>query len=395
MSEDKFIYVMPVAGGKIVCHFAFLQEVYDARITLNNGVKSGYFSYAPHIVLGSSAGNVAAYIGQASDWNSYAIERNMGLLNSSLFLNKWVSNVSPLLTDIPISFLKGSLYNHGSGSEELFEKFFTSEKIQRSEMWMGTYNIKEKKAQFFCNRNQGTAEISDTFFNEEQTMYESLPLIYTNGNVRINSKVCIASATIPAMVPSQEINGNFYADGGVMYSSPLSVLHKEILRIIVGKERVPISRSFKRELDNNENYEILYPESVEHKEKNMRMFYFYPTQPNGLTFDNKEKGNGIETYLSSILNVKLIQDRNTAIELLNTLSPEGLETETYEKISQADLVNILRFLDTKKHYVVCLYPHLDPKVPIPKINPERLYKAVHHVRNNYGCQIWYSIRSKD
>lgn len=388
--RDKYIYVIPVAGDAIPNHMAFLQEVYDARIIVNDGKHKGYFSYAPHIVLGSSAGNIAAFIGQASDWKSENIERNVNLMNSSLFMSKWVPESLSLIPDIPFAIAKGSLYNKGKGSKELFDSLFTSEKIQRSEMWLGTYDIDNKKAQFFCNRSQATAEISESFFNEEQPLYNALPLIFTDGNVEMLSKVCIASATIPKTVPSQEINGRFYADGGVMYSSPLSVLHKEIARIITGKERVPISRSFRSEKNTENNREIIYRSSQATEENNLRMFYFFPYQPNGLTYEGQDIDLDIRIYLNSILGVAMIQDRNTAIELLNNLSPEGLETETYMRMNTTELARIIKFLNKRKHYVICLFPHLNPTIPIHNINGKSMLKVIQHIRNNYGCQIWYS-----
>lgn len=394
-SKDQYIYVMPVAGGAIVNHMAFLQEIYEARIIVNGGKKLGYFSYAPHIVLGSSAGNVAAFIGQASDWQADNIERNVHLMNASLFMSKWIPDGLSLVPDIPFALLKGSLYNKGSGVKELFEFLFTPEKIQRSELWLGTYDIESKKAQFFCNRNQDSAEIADSFFNEEQPLYHAMPLIFTDGNVELLSKVCLASATIPATVPSQEINGRLYADGGVMYSSPLSVLHKEIARIITGKERVPISRSFQIENQSSTNREIIYHSRLTSEEKNLRMFYFFPYQPNGLRYKNQGHDLGIKSYLDSILNVSLMQDRNAAIELLNDLSPEGLETETYIKIDTFQLAEIIKLLNKRKHYVICLFPHLNPSIPISHANGINISTAMHHIRKNYGCQVWYSKRLVD
>lgn len=393
--KDKYIYVMPVAGGAIVNHMAFLAEVYDARVQVNNGKRQGYFSYAPHIVLGSSAGNVAAFMGQASDWQTENMERNVKLMNSSLFMTKWVPKSLSLIPDIPFALMKGSLYNKGCGAKEMFDTLFTSEKIQRSEMWLGTYDIESKKAQFFCNRSQATAEISDSFFNEEQPLYNAMPLIFTDGDVEMLCNVSLASATIPATVPPQEINGHFYADGGVMYASPLSVLHKEIARIITGKERVPISRSFNVEKDTINNIEITYQSEHVIEEKNLRMFYFFPYQPNGLIYDSDNKDLGIRSYLDSILNVAMIQDRNTAIELLNFISPEGLETETYMKMNTNELTKILKFLNKRKHYVICLFPHLNPSIPISHINGTAMLNAMNHTRHNYGCQIWYSKRLVD
>lgn len=390
--DDYYLYVAPITGGSIICTMALFQEIYKARVIANGDCRSGYFSYAPHMVFAASGGNVSSFIAQASDWKADAIERNAMKMDSDIFMKNWIPDELSLIPNIPFSLIEGSLYNKGSGAEDLFNTLFTPEKIQRSEMWFGTYDIKNKKAQFFGNRSQETSDIAESFFNEEQFLYFAMPLIYTNGNVEKLSKVCIASATIPATVPSQNIDGELYADGGVMYSSPLSVLHKEISRIITGKERVPISKSFQEEIYNPCNYEITYSEKKECKEKNLRLFYFFPYQPNGLTFKDSTKDLGIKSYLDSILNVNMIQDRNTAIDLLNDLSPEGLETETYSNINANELGKIIKQFSNRKHYVLCLFPHKNPSISISHINGKAMVESMAYVREHYGCQIWYSKR---
>lgn len=391
-SDDNsyYLYILPISGGGIVSHLALLQEVYDARLKANNDIKGGYFSYAPHIVMGSSGGNISAFIAQSADWTSDGIERNVMHMNSELFLKKWVPNELPLIPNLPIGLLKGSLYNQGCGANSLFRRIFTSESIQRSELWLGTYDIKHKKAQFFCNRNPSNSYISEPFFNEEQSLYFARPLIFTGGDVDMLADISVASATIPATVPSKEIKGLLYADGGVMYSSPFSVLHKEIMRIVTGKEKVPLSRSFQIENNSSENYEYIYSEDEIKEEKNLRLFYFFPYQPNGLEYPNKNKDLGIRTYLDSILNVSMIQDRNTAYELINSLSPEGLETETFIDLDSDRLSTIIKFLNTKKHYLICIFPHRNPSINIIHIDGESMRREMKKVRQGYGCQVWYS-----
>ena len=389
-TNDLIVYVLPISGGALVSHLALLQELYDARIKSMNGIKRGYFSYSPHIVMGSSGGNVSAFIGQASDWTSHGIERNVGYLNSNLFLKKWVPEEYSTVPDIPFAVLKGSLFNQGIGAKKLFNLIFTSSTIQRSELWLGSYDIKNKKAQFFCNKNQSDSYISEPFFNEEQSLYYAMPLKFVNGDIDKLSDICIASSTIPAIVPSKEIDGLLYADGGVMYPSPVSVLNKEIIRIISGKERVPISKSYQIEVETDRNEEISYNERPDQQEKNLRLFYFFPYQPNGLEFETKNNDIGIKTYLNSILNVSMMQDRNTTIEILNTLCPDGLETQEYNKLNSDMLSEIIKELSLRKHYVICLYPHRNPSVNIIKLNGKMVRSAMKNVRENYGAQVWYS-----
>lgn len=390
--NDFHCVCLPISGGAIVSHLALLQEVYDARVKANNGIKTGYFSYAPHLALGSSGGNISIFIAQSADWTSYGIERNVEHMNSNLFLKKWIPDELPLVSDIPFALLEGSLYNQGEGARKLFNRLFTSETIQRTEFWLGAYDVINKKAQFFCNKSQSDSYIAEPFFNEEQSLYYAMPLKFINGNIDILADICIASATIPATVPSKEVDGLLYADGGVMYSSPLSVLNKEIHRIITGKERVPISKSFQIEKNNEENEEFIYTRNKNPEEKNLRLFYFLPYQPNGLQFEDSRADLGIKSYLDSILNVSMMQDRNAAVELLNNLSPEGLETETYMSLNSDHLSNIIRFLSNKKHYLICLFPHRNPSINIIHINGNTMKAAMKNVRESYGCQVWYSKR---
>lgn len=396
--DDFWLEIFSISGGLIISHLGLLQELYDARIYANGGKKDGYYSYAPHACFGSSGGNITAFIGAASDWTSDGIARNVQHMDSNLFLKKWVPD-NPLMPDLPFALITGSIYNKGYGAEGLFNNLFTSESIQRTELWLGAYDVHSKKAQFFCNRSQGDSYISEAFFNEEQSLYHAMPLIFTNGDVNKLAKVCVASATIPVTVPSQEIDGRFYADGGVMYASPLSVLHKEVLRIITGKERVPISRSFQIEKDTQRNYECTRSEKKKHIEKNLRLIYFFPYQPNGLQYPGKNKDLGIKTYLDSILNVNMMQDRNTAIEVLNILCPEGLETETYIKLGSSkklsaseELGEIIKKLSDRKHFMICLFPHLNPSINITHITGPTMLAGMELAKSGYGCQIWYSKR---
>lgn len=394
-SENDFVcYVLPITGGLIPSPLGLLREIYDARILANRGTIGGYFSYAPHIVFASSGGNIASFIGQASDWTSEGISRNVLHMNSNLFVRNWVPDNLSIIPNLPFFFITGSIYNRGYGAKKLFENLFTEKSIKRSELWLGTFDVKNKKAQFYCNRDQDESYITEPFFNEEQSLYHAMPLKFTNGNIDKLSKVCIASASIPMTVPLQEIDGNFYADGGVMYASPLSCLSSELLHIVRGVEKKSILRSFQSEVDCESNYEHIYSEEDEIKEKNLRLIYFLPYQPNGLIYEDCKKENlSVKVYLDSILNVSMLNDRNAAIEVIKNLSPEGIKTETYLKINSYELSIIIRKLSKKKHYMICLFPHRNPSIDITCINGEKILKAMEKVKEGYGCQVWYSKKN--
>lgn len=392
--QEFFVYVLPISGGAIVCHLALLQEVFDARIKSNGGVKRGYFSYSPRLVFGSSGGNISAFIGLMSEWNSDAINRNVDFIRSDLFLDEWVPKEFSLIPSIPFAVINGTFYRQGVGAHDVFNSFFTQKSIQRTEIWSGTYDNKHQKAQFFCNKSQSDTYITQPFFNEEQQLYCSMPLKFVSGNVNKLADICVASGTIPTVVPSKVIDGIPYDDGGVMYPSPLSVLHKELLRIITGKERVAISRSFREEKNTEENEEFVYSERKTPNEKNLRLFYFYPYQPNDILSVGNKMDTGIRSYLDSILKVSMLQDRNAAIELLNTLCNGEIETETTIKMDNDELARNIEFLSNRKHYVLCLFPHGNPSLNIRHLNGPNIRAELGKIRQSYGCQIWYSKEMK-
>lgn len=384
-NNDFYVYVLPVSGGALVSHLSLLREIYDARIKSNGGISSGSKSYAPDLVLGSSGGNICAYIGLMSDWNSSLIEKNVDIINSNLFIKNWVNDDFHLIPSLPFSFLNKSLYNQGIGAKSIFNKTFTIHSIQRVEIWSGTFDSTNKKAQFFCNKSSEDTYITETFFNEEQYHYSSMPLIYLNGCIDNISEICVASCTIPTIVPSKVINGIKYDDGGVMYASPLSVFSREIYRIVTGKEEYRFSKKENKCIDPDIK-EFTYIETTKSTVKNLRLIYFYPYQPN-----NMESSNFfIKLYLDSMLNVAMNQDRNSSIELLNKLCNGNVKSEDILSLNSTILGDKLKVLNKRKHYIICLYPHGNPSVDITKLNGEAILKSMDEIKESYGCQIWFS-----
>ena len=214
MSEDFFVYCLPISGGAFVAQLGLLQEVFEARKTINGGFVSGKKTYAPDLVFAASGGNVASYIALASNWSTEGIYRYARQLDPKCFTQKWVPNELSVVPNIVIGLFKGSLYKKGYGAGCLFKRIFSEETVSDIEIWTGTYNNDLKHAQFFCNKKQTQSYINEAFFNEEQYFYDSLPLKFMNGNIELIAEVAIASASIPLVVPHQKIDNTMYADGG-------------------------------------------------------------------------------------------------------------------------------------------------------------------------------------
>lgn len=179
----------------------------------------------PDLIFASSGGNVAAYITLAAQWKWAGIERIVEELNCTLFAKPW-HNIPPLA--FLMGVMKGNIYDGGSGVGDFFHRHFDKDLVTSIEIWTGTNNVEEQRSTIFCNRSESRLNV-EGFDNE---LYNSSPLQYLDGEVTKIGKVSIASASIPSIVPPQEIDGYHYADGGISGASPLTTMHEIVDRSV-------------------------------------------------------------------------------------------------------------------------------------------------------------------
>jgi len=206
------ILVMPVSGGGFASQLGIMQHLCE-------------INYKPDITLASSGGNVAAYVASAAKWNWPSIERISKNLTQEMFIKKW-NTISSLA--LIYGYFKGNIYNQGYGVKEFLKNNFNEETIIKDEIWTGTYNKNKQKAQLFCNKEKKNSLIDINYIDYDLT--QSLKPIYSNGNIDLIAKSCIASASIPAIVPAQKIDKEYYIDGGIAGATPLKILQEPILK---------------------------------------------------------------------------------------------------------------------------------------------------------------------
>lgn len=147
--------VLPVSG-----------EAFVAQLAL--------FSIVPKmndIILASSGGNIATYIGLAADYNVYSIERILRSIDSSMLLKSWWPSPFSFMPSWVAGYSRGSYYDRGTGFESLFQTLFTPDTIGRKEIWTGTTCCSSSKCQLFCNKqeSQVNLNISDFTYDEFNT----------------------------------------------------------------------------------------------------------------------------------------------------------------------------------------------------------------------------------
>lgn len=206
------ILVLPISGDRFPVQLGILQIL----------CRTGFH---PTITLGTSGGNLSAYIASAGNWTANGIKRVVRDVHSNILMKRW--SPSSFVAGI-VGFFSGTFYNSGIGSYDLLSKYFTSSTIISDEIWTGLYCRDTKRSRVFCNKSKDTTILNSELNTEIMQSHEAT---FCNGNIELISKVCVASASIPAIVPSVLIEDYEYIDGGVGAASPLTVLSSSILEL--------------------------------------------------------------------------------------------------------------------------------------------------------------------
>lgn len=254
------VVVLPVSGGAFAIQLGILLKLCDAK-------------YQPDLVLSSSGGNVAAYTCLAANWKSQGIKRIVKSLNSNFFITSWTEGPFVFIPGWLVGFFRESFFNSSTVGIDFFKENFNSNTVVKTEIWTGTVECSQKKAQLFCNRDAKTSCIASlgnlstvgasgmistdsksgvtqcqteatstlgydadksvtikpsTVCKLDTKLYGCLEPIYLNGNVELVAQAALASASIPTIVPPQKINDKLYADGGVTHASPLTIMKDAI-----------------------------------------------------------------------------------------------------------------------------------------------------------------------
>jgi len=210
------VYILPVSGGYFPLQLAGLSWMEGAP--------------TPDLVLGTSGGNTSAYIAMAGGWTADGIQRTIAAanLNSGLFVRSWWPEHLFYIPSILKGYFKGSAYRTTPYITQTFEALYgeNKEQIVSTEVWTGVYNATQGASQFFCNRSSASALLHPT--EVSVAPYNVAPSIYADGDIPLIASASLASASVPAVLTPQYIQGSLYYDGGMTYSSPLTALHTSL-----------------------------------------------------------------------------------------------------------------------------------------------------------------------
>src|SRR5258708_2035167 len=132
------VIVLPGSGKDFTQQLAILQHLCE-------------IDYIPSLLLGSSGGNLSAYIAVAADFKSNRIELLARELKSHFFAVEW-STVKPIANII--GFFNGNAFNTGYGLSEFMHTYFIPKLITKYEIWTGCFNQDLQKFRLFCNKSK-------------------------------------------------------------------------------------------------------------------------------------------------------------------------------------------------------------------------------------------------
>lgn len=327
------IFILPVSGGGFATQLGILYYLLEAKRII------------PDIVLGSSGGNVAAYISMLSNWYHKTILKNCHLINSSLFVDSWTPSFIPTWLLFPLT---KSVFRQGNGISDLFNEIFTERSIKKVEIWTGTYNETSQRAQFWCNLNKEESNIQP--LENSGYIYDMEDLSYSNGDINLISKYTYGSAAIPYLTPGIEINGQKYIDGGAAYSSPL----------------IPLSGSIKN--------------AIITKNSKLQIHYF-----SSYDMDQRFSDSMYSSSVGLLIHSILLKDRAFALSFLHNFGKGNQIPIIYKEVNKNIMEKILKDVENK-HYLMIFSPTYSPTISITNFTGNDLSKLITKVK--FSIHLW-------
>lgn len=336
------LLVLPVSGGGFVSQLAIIQHLCESQ-------------YIPDLTLASSGGNVCAYVAAAADWKWAKTQRIAEELTQQLFMEPWTS-VS--IFSFIIGYFEGNVYNKGSGVYDFLSRHFSSKTIGKYEIWTGTYNKLLQKSRLFCNRSCERSIVDATQIDEELT--QCMPAIFTNGDIDKIAKAGVASASIPAVVPAQEIDNELYVDGGVGGASPLAIMREPLLTY-VAKHQCPLH--------------ITYINSIDLSSTNINSCKN--------VFDNWTQ------VTNDLVRSQTAIDRRSGYDLLRQLqSTSTIESASFP-CTYHNIERVKQIRTNTKYTMIELYPICNITVDIGSFNGANVVAAMNEIYPQCYCRLWW------
>lgn len=399
MREKFRINISPVSGRYFTNQIALKCNFNDAMGKMHTELYGGYRSiedYKPNIAFASSGGNVSEYMDMAADYSSERLLNIVKQLESEIFVKSWIPKGLEFVPGWLVGITKNSLYRKGYGPHYIFRANFNSDTVKKTEIITGTYNIETCRTQCFSNFSSTNSHFNHNLYNLDKHIYDCMPIKFLDGNLTDIADACFASASVPLVTETHKVQDKYYSDGGVTYDSPIASFKFEIIRIIEGKTQssqsnilTDLNKVKSYVLSNNDIYDCVNYSNP----KALRMTYFACYQ---IDTHYDSCGKNVKEQFTEVFrqqrHILAIHDKNAALEILYHVVGDQtkIRNENIYNMTVDELTEKLKFLETKLHYLIILYPHGYVYIKENYFTGDDLLRYINITRENFGVDIYYS-----
>jgi hypothetical protein len=337
--ETMELIILPGSGGGFVNQTALLTILFD------NG-------YIPDVLMGSSGGNINAYMSYASGWDSGKIKDSLKILNNKIFIKKYVNN--DFLSFLKGSFGGNSIYDHPEKSftDEVFSLFRGDQ--TDVEVWTGCFNKMRCLGKNYCNKYEHESIFkNDPVANIRCQYMEPEYLDRSSTKMHLVSR---ASATVPFILPPIDIDNEPMVDGGCSYPSPILYFIPQLRRISA-----------------NRTIHVIYIDC--HNPFKRKKVY-----------DNII--SNAKFYFKNIYNNMSLHEVNSLVDFVGTEDITMIDSEE---------ITILEAMELRKKYkksFLHLYPRYKMNVDLMNFDGDCCIKNFDFCRENYMFQLFLPIKKK-
>lgn len=398
------VYVLPVSGGWFPMQLMLLGQLYQARLLNAGGRFKSRQEYTPDICCAASGGNIATYIAMAGDWSDTGIRRVSSNIHSEMFCRNWWPGYMSFLPTWILGVFAGALFRTGYGACVLLSKIFTPSTIQQTEIWTGTFNQSTRTCELFCNKKPGDTYVWPLTYN--RFLYRSMPLNFLSGNMSEIGKAIMASASIPFIFNSQTIGNHEYADGGIMYASPLTPLQDEICRIVTGVSTPPEEimlappvQSFNIGGPESPGLDVIdydgvkqHIEGLPRNPKKLQLTYFACVNVDEIEIGCKNDGlsHMVGTIRGFTVSITL-QDRVAAINILTQIAGGRRDHLTFLSYPDLDVSKLSTLLKEIEPYDYVLYLYVANTQPLDmtSFQNDAINECIQRQNVGYSAHVWF------
>lgn len=336
------VIALPASGGALPSQLAVLSTLPEIS----------------DIIFATSGGNLAAYIGMSTDFNIHGMELVLDCVTTDVFLNTWWPSPFEFMPSWVAGYKRGSYYRHGDRFYPTFNHLFVPATVGRKEIWTGTTNCSNAKAQIFCNVSPDKAILKTKYYDPAE--YCSTNPIYLNYDINMIAKATLASCSIQSIVPPVNINDVMYSDGGATFASPLT----------------PMS-------------------SILRKCKRVHIDYINSCDIEAVgSLCLNTMGSYIRDVTSKMVTSMTLNDRGTGIELVRKGNYSNFHRIDFGCCCSDLLPEIYKFRKSIDRSMLeifpCKYYSIDYSNYCARTAKEILWKD----RSNFKCRLWYSGNRK-